>query len=85
MQGDSTLMLRTLHRQRTGLPIDDWVGSPQPIDPQHNVMVQTGKDMTTNNSMQRNALVSTDNQWYQARVQRRHLTTISKRHFHALH
>ena len=66
MQGNSTLVLCTLHRHGTNLPINDWVCSPQPIDTQCNFMIQTRDNTTSNNSMQCNAPVSTDNQRYQA-------------------
>ena len=82
LQSDIVVQAHTLHRHGTCLPIDHRVRCLQPIDTQHNVVVQFIKYTTLDHAVQSPATFSTHNQRDQARVRRRNLTSVSQRHLH---
>ena len=82
LQSNVVVHAHTLHSHGTCLPIDHRVCCLQPIDTQHNVVVQFSKYTTFDQAVQSPATFSTHNQRDQARVRRRNLTSVSQRHLH---
>ena len=82
LQSDVVVQAHTLHRHGTCLPIDHRVCRLQPVDTQHNVMVQFSKYTTLDHAVQSPATFSTHNQRDQARVRCRNLTSVSQYHLH---
>ena len=79
------LLPNTLHRNRTGLPVNAWVDGLQPINAQNNIMIQRWQNMTFDNREHSQSINRATEHWDCAkRLRQTDNTAISQRDLHAL-